>query len=78
MWSSIRLVGSGYPGQRTITSGLWRSRKTSTSWSFQASSSVCINSALRSSAVVIVFNKSHFVDQKDYKTKSPEILRRIL
>ena len=40
------------PGQRTITSGLCRARKTSTSCAFHASSSVCINSAFRSSVLV--------------------------
>src|SRR5690349_24683772 len=46
------LVGSGCPGQRTTTSGLCRARKTSSSLEFQASSSVCINSALRSSVLI--------------------------
>ena len=51
VWSSIPWVG-GFPGQRTSTSGLWRCLKTSTSWAFQASSSVCINSMFRSSIVI--------------------------
>src|SRR6187549_3087013 len=49
-------VGLGCPGQRTITSGLWRARKISMSCAFHASSNVCISSVFVVSMVVSIWS----------------------